>query len=322
MAARLPTLLEHEAYDDERLPPEIRRKSSEAMLNVDELELKEEVGRGGFSQVYRAVYKGTEVAVKKMPLVDKDAAKYLDSEIAILKCVLQRCSACRCGRCVALGRSWLADTLRAAWFVSVVSGCRNTSHPSLIKYYGAAIKGKEVYIVTEFMNGGGGCFLMVLATRGYEVPRILLRERLPSPTYSRVLAQTPRCRADLSTILSKHVDVPLPWRLRCRIARDALQGIVALHENECIHRDIKSENFLVRAGCGSAPLPCAAAVVLQFGLGYDAVTGGFATVLLNACATLLCVCPTAVRASRSSMTRGGAWWPTTASRASRATTWR
>jgi len=189
MAARLPTLLEHEAYDDERLPPEIRRKSSEAMLNVDELELKEEVGRGGFSQVYRAVYKGTEVAVKKMPLVDKDAAKYLDSEIAILKCVLQRCSACRCGRCVALGRSWLADTLRAAWFVSVVSGCRNTSHPSLIKYYGAAIKGKEVYIVTEFMNGGGGCFLMVLATRGYEVPRILLRERLPSPTYSRVLAQ-------------------------------------------------------------------------------------------------------------------------------------
>ena len=51
---------------------------------------------------------------------------------------------------------------------------------------------------------------------------------------------------ELSTLISKRVDVPLPWRLRCRIARDALEGIVNLHNNECIHRDIKTDNFLVR----------------------------------------------------------------------------
>ena len=28
-------------------------------------------------------------------------------------------------------------------------------HPNLIKYYGAAIRGKEVNIVTEYMVGGG-----------------------------------------------------------------------------------------------------------------------------------------------------------------------
>jgi serine/threonine protein kinase len=29
------------------------------------------------------------------------------------------------------------------------------------------------------------------------------------------------------------------------MARDAMSGIVNLHENECVHRDIKSENFLL-----------------------------------------------------------------------------
>jgi serine/threonine protein kinase len=143
------------------------------------------------------------------------------------------------------------------------------------------------------------------------------------PTACGCLNSTPRCRADLSTILSKHVDVPLPWRLRCRIARDALQGIVALHENECIHRDIKSENFLVRAGCCGI----SACILMRWRLcgrlacpvtamprdrSADARVSHSAT-----CVPLSSVClpspypavirVTAVRVSRSSMTRGGAW---------------
>lgn len=166
MAGRMPALAplrEHEELEDGRLPD---FKAPAASLDLAELSIGAEIGRGGFSRVYEGTYKGEKVAIKKMPLTDKDAAKYLDSELAIL----QHCC----------------------------------DHPCLLKYYGAAVKAKEVFIVTEFMVGG-----------------------------------------DLSSVLSKHVDVPLPWRLRCRIARDALQGIVSLHSNELIHRDIKSENFLL-----------------------------------------------------------------------------
>lgn len=166
MAARgsagLATVREHEELDDGRVPHDFKRMSSDAMISLEDIEMKEEIGRGGFSHVYLGTYKGAQVAVKKMPLVDKDAVKYLDSELAILK---------------------------------------NFDSPFLIKYHGAAIRGKEVYIVTEFMRGG-----------------------------------------DLSTILSKHTDVPLPWRLRCRIARDAAEGIVTLHDTEVVHRDIKTES--------------------------------------------------------------------------------
>lgn len=80
----MPTLREHEALDDARLPPEFRRAGPS--LELAELELKEQIGSGAFSKVYRGMYKGQEVAVKTMP-VDKDAAKYLESELAILKCV-------------------------------------------------------------------------------------------------------------------------------------------------------------------------------------------------------------------------------------------
>jgi serine/threonine protein kinase len=168
MAGRHPTLAplrEHEELSaEEGRAPEW--KAPAASLDLAELTLGEEIGRGGFSKVYRGTYRGETVAVKKMP-VENDSARFLDRELSMLQHF-------------------------------------QTAHPSLIKYLGAAIKNKEVFIVTEFMEGG-----------------------------------------DLSSILSKHVDVPLPWRLRCRIARDALQGIVALHSNDMIHRDVKSENFLL-----------------------------------------------------------------------------
>lgn len=38
---------------------------------------------------------------------------------------------------------------------------------------------------------------------------------------------------------------PLPWRIRCRIAQGAANGISFLHENHQIHRDIKSANILL-----------------------------------------------------------------------------
>lgn len=72
-----------------------------------------------------------------------------------------------------------------------------------MKYYGAVFKDREVYILTELMEGG-----------------------------------------DLSTIISGS-DAPLSWLVRCKLAKDALSAIAYLHQNEVVHRDIKTENFLV-----------------------------------------------------------------------------
>ena len=69
-------------------------------LPMSELALGAEIGHGGFSRVFRGTWTPSaaaaagsgprEVAIKRMPLVDKDAMKYLNSELAILKCAAQR----------------------------------------------------------------------------------------------------------------------------------------------------------------------------------------------------------------------------------------
>ncbi len=49
---------------------------------------------------------------------------------------------------------------------------------------------------------------------------------------------------DLHRILAR-TEVPLPWRLRVQIARDAMSALSWLHQHDLIHRDIKTENILV-----------------------------------------------------------------------------
>lgn len=79
---------------DERLPAGMSGPSAmgvgggaSALLNLDELVISEEIGRGAFSVVFRGTFRGDEVAIKRMPLADKDAMKYLEAEVALLTCV-------------------------------------------------------------------------------------------------------------------------------------------------------------------------------------------------------------------------------------------
>lgn len=49
---------------------------------------------------------------------------------------------------------------------------------------------------------------------------------------------------DLRSVL-RRTDVPLPWVLRVRLARDLAAAVAHLHEEGVVHRDIKTENVLL-----------------------------------------------------------------------------
>jgi len=82
-------------------------------VDVDELTLGKVIGAGNFSKVYDAMYKGLRVAVKKQQLQEANLDKYMAQELEVLKTI---------------------------------------SHPHLLRYMGAALVGKIIYVVTEFMK--------------------------------------------------------------------------------------------------------------------------------------------------------------------------
>jgi len=93
-----------------------------AGLTADDLQLKysdivfgREIGAGAYGKVFIGTYRGETVAVKQETVRHKDLAKYLASEVAVLRAV---------------------------------------SHPHLLRYVGAAEHNRSVALVTEFMSGG------------------------------------------------------------------------------------------------------------------------------------------------------------------------
>lgn len=90
----------------------------ESTLDFNELELGAAVGSGTYGTVFRGLHRGAPVALKRVSvqaLRDDGLVKYLHRELAALSSV---------------------------------------THPHLIKYLGAAQRGKDVFIVTEFCEGG------------------------------------------------------------------------------------------------------------------------------------------------------------------------
>jgi serine/threonine protein kinase len=90
-------------------------KQEDFLVDIDRLEFGAEIGRGQFSCVYEGVYRGERVAVKKQRLETQMIDKYLRQELSILK---------------------------------------NVEHPNLLRYLGANVKGDDLYVVTEYHQGG------------------------------------------------------------------------------------------------------------------------------------------------------------------------
>lgn len=54
-------------------------------VNLEEIEMGHVIGRGAFGEVYHGYYYGTEVAVKKLSVVEEDDELYLQREVSALK---------------------------------------------------------------------------------------------------------------------------------------------------------------------------------------------------------------------------------------------
>lgn len=90
----------------------------ERILSPDELEVLEEVGRGGFGIVYRGLVKGTkqEVAIKQIDLENDQA-----------------------------------DIFEINKEIQIISQCRLSQ---ITQYYGCFVKGYKLWVIMEYVDGG------------------------------------------------------------------------------------------------------------------------------------------------------------------------
>jgi len=89
---------------------------SDFNVNPKSVQIGEELGKGNFSTVYKGMFEGRQVAVKRQEIVDNDLERYLLNELAIL---------------------------------------RQMKHEGCVKFYGAfKTDDKVVNILTEYLEGG------------------------------------------------------------------------------------------------------------------------------------------------------------------------
>ena len=76
----------------------------------------------------------------------------------------------------------------------------------------------------------------------------------------------------------------LQWDTLSRLLRDAARGLRHLHASDLVHRDVKTENFLVHVGAGSGEARC---VVCDFGFSRNTKTrsGGKLARAMTICGT-------------------------------------
>jgi len=94
-----------------------KERLENAMVDISEIVLKERIGRGSVGDVYRGYWRGTEVAIKKMPTVN-------------------------------ITQNFMKDMLREAEIM------KSIRHPNVLTFMGASTEWPDICIITEYMPKG------------------------------------------------------------------------------------------------------------------------------------------------------------------------
>lgn len=103
-----------------------------AIIQPDELHLMERIGRGSFGDVYRAYWRHTEVAVKKIPDLNTTLYEELFEEARLM----------------------MYHLLYPSAPTNTHTACSNLRHPNVVQFMGVCTTMPDVALVTEYIHRG------------------------------------------------------------------------------------------------------------------------------------------------------------------------
>jgi hypothetical protein len=199
-------------------------------FDANELQMVRRIGKGSFGEVWLASWRGTSVAVKKLPA------------------------------------SFLNDPASVEEFKREGRLLRRLRHPNIVQLIGATAAQRDVLLIVEYMRRGSVHDLLqatvshepaaaAAAAADVAPPRLSVNDNSDEVVVARA-APTPSALASSASLplspssaalAAKAELAPLPMRLRVSMLCDAARGMLYLHSCRpvVVHRDLKPRNLLV-----------------------------------------------------------------------------
>eukprot|EP01094_Clydonella_sp_ATCC50884_P006604 TRINITY_DN1582_c0_g1_i1.p1 TRINITY_DN1582_c0_g1~~TRINITY_DN1582_c0_g1_i1.p1 ORF type:complete len:460 (+),score=84.46 TRINITY_DN1582_c0_g1_i1:146-1381(+) len=192
-------------------------------INYSDIRFLYRIGLGAFGEVFRAQFRGTTVAVKRIIGGNwRSSLEIFTDELEFMKYTAIRAPLSsvpllsssvsfsalilRYTLCYAplldVPHSFLSHSPPPSLFLYLTRECRALRHPNIVLFVGCCTRPPNLCIVTEFLAGGD------------------LREILDGET-------TP------------------PWKTLVRWCTEAASGLAYLHGENIVHRDVKTNNMLI-----------------------------------------------------------------------------
>jgi hypothetical protein len=203
----------------------MREKPESWEVDLSEVELDGVLGQGGYGEVHKAVWKGTEVAVKMISNKNysRETERSFKEEVHNSDHARVTLRSAHC--------SWdLVYLLQ----VRVMTTLR---HPNVVLFMAACTKPPDMAIVMEYMALGslydvrGGIYIRT--TSGRDLTPFVRLTDLSSLTSARM------------QLLHNELIPDIPFLLKVKIGYQAAKGMHFLHSSGIVHRDLKSLNLLL-----------------------------------------------------------------------------